>query len=121
VEEAEAAAAQGGRSALRAVDFQVLTAWYVIETHGFSVGLVLRNLCRPVRCVVESGSCVAIGEKGGAEEYASTGLSPLRGLLVFPLLPHGLRPFGKLRAGCGLHSFAASRLRCGYFWDKFTL
>ncbi len=43
VEEAEAAAAQGGRSALRAVDFQVLTAWYVIETHGFSVGLVLRS------------------------------------------------------------------------------
>ena len=25
-------------------------------------------------------------------------------------LTHGLRPFGKLRAGCGLHSFAASRL-----------
>jgi hypothetical protein len=23
---------------------------------------------------------------------------------------HGLRPFDKLRAGCGLHSFAASRL-----------
>jgi hypothetical protein len=26
------------------------------------------------------------------------------------LLTHGLRPFDTLRAGCGLHSFAASRL-----------
>jgi hypothetical protein len=40
-----------------------------------------------------------------------TTLSPLRGLVPFPLPTHGLRPFGKLRAGCGLHSIAASRLK----------
>ena len=32
------------------------------------------------------------------------------GLADFPSATHGLRPFGRLRAGCGLHSFAASRL-----------
>src|SRR5208283_393933 len=32
------------------------------------------------------------------------------GLVRFPLCTHGLRPFGKLRASCGLHSSAASRL-----------
>ena len=28
----------------------------------------------------------------------------------FPAFAHGLRPFDRLRAGCGLHSYAASRL-----------
>lgn len=39
-------------------------------------------------------------------------LSPLGGLT--PKIPrtHGLRPFGKLRAGCGIHSSAARRLGC---------
>jgi len=32
------------------------------------------------------------------------------GLIFFPLLTHGLRPFDKLRASCGLDSCAASRL-----------
>jgi hypothetical protein len=32
------------------------------------------------------------------------------GLALLPLFSHGLRPFGKLRAGSGLHSCAASRL-----------
>ena len=32
------------------------------------------------------------------------------GLADFPSATHGLRPFGRLRAGCGLHSYAASRL-----------
>jgi hypothetical protein len=30
---------------------------------------------------------------------------------MFLLPTHGSRRFDKLRAGCGLHSFAASRLR----------
>jgi hypothetical protein len=35
------------------------------------------------------------------------------GLADFPALTtHSLRPFDKLRAGCGLHSFAALRLNC---------
>jgi hypothetical protein len=35
-------------------------------------------------------------------------------LIAFPLPPTGLRPLGKLRTGCGLHSCAALRLfnRC---------
>jgi len=37
-------------------------------------------------------------------------LSPLRGLLSSPSRTHGLRRFGRLRASCGLHSFAATRL-----------
>jgi hypothetical protein len=38
-------------------------------------------------------------------------LSPLRDLVIILGSPtHGSRPFGKLRAGCGLHSCAASRL-----------
>lgn len=28
------------------------------------------------------------------------------GLADFPSATHGLRPFGRLRAGCGLHSFS---------------
>ena len=39
--------------------------------------------------------------------------SPWRGLVPVFLLTHGLRPFGKLRAGCGLHSAAALRLGWG--------
>jgi hypothetical protein len=41
-------------------------------------------------------------------------LSPLWGLLFFAVLSHGLRPFDRLRAGCGLYSFAA--LRLGTLW-----
>jgi hypothetical protein len=38
------------------------------------------------------------------------------GARSFSHLPtHGLRPFGKLRASCGLHSYAASRLRVRSF------
>jgi len=37
-------------------------------------------------------------------------LSPLRGLFLGFRITHGLRPFDKLRAGCGLHSVAALRL-----------
>jgi hypothetical protein len=40
-------------------------------------------------------------------------LSSLRGSLIFELRTHGLRPFGRLRAGYGLHSCAASRLYSG--------
>ena len=40
----------------------------------------------------------------------SAALSPLRAWLFPSLYPHGLRPFDRLRAGCGLYSFAASRL-----------
>jgi|SRR5579864_3450377 len=40
-------------------------------------------------------------------------LSPLRGWLYFPLHTHGLRPFDRLRASCGLRSSAASRLVFG--------
>ncbi len=38
-------------------------------------------------------------------------LPPLRGLSRPCFGTHGLRPLGMLRAGCGLHSFAASRLK----------
>src|ERR1700733_1193267 len=37
-------------------------------------------------------------------------LSPVRGLWVFTSFTHGLRPFDRLRTGCGLRSVAASRL-----------
>jgi hypothetical protein len=33
-------------------------------------------------------------------------LSPGWGSLVYSLLTTALRPFGRLRAGCGLHSYA---------------
>src|ERR1019366_6878789 len=39
----------------------------------------------------------------------SFSFAPL-GLALVPLSTHGLRPFDKARAGCGLHSCAASRL-----------
>ena len=37
-------------------------------------------------------------------------LSPVRGLWYFTSFTHGLRPFDRLRTGCGLRSVAASRL-----------
>jgi hypothetical protein len=37
-------------------------------------------------------------------------LSPLRGLIIFRPEPTACAPSAALRAGCGLHSFAASRL-----------
>src|SRR5277367_1129186 len=40
----------------------------------------------------------------------ATHLPPLSGLALPRFLPTALRPFGKLRAGCRLHSNAASRL-----------
>lgn len=40
---------------------------------------------------------------------SSCSIAPI-GLHCFTRLSHGLRPFGRLRASCGLHSFAALRL-----------
>jgi len=45
-----------------------------------------------------------------SEAPAVTRLSPLRGSGFVAVLTRGLRPFGRLRAGCGLRYFAASRL-----------
>ena len=45
-------------------------------------------------------------------EFESSFLSPLRGWLISPTTTHSLRPFDKLRAGCGLHSSAALQLDC---------
>jgi hypothetical protein len=51
---------------------------------------------------------------GGSSPFDGTidfFLSPFAGLILFyDLTTHGSRPFDKLRASCGLHSFAASRL-----------
>ena len=45
----------------------------------------------------------------GVKRMRANFLSPLRGVFFYRLLSHGLRPFGRLRASCGLHSYAASR------------
>src|SRR5580658_941227 len=49
-------------------------------------------------------------DSGWSELAFPASLSPLRGLFVFRSSTHSLRPFDRLRAGCGLYSFAASRL-----------
>src|ERR1039457_901549 len=58
------------------------------------------------------------GSPGFWERYPSVVSLLFRpaGACSFSHLPaHGLRPFGKLRASCGLHSYAASRLRVRSF------
>jgi hypothetical protein len=49
------------------------------------------------------------GIRAALPEFVFSFAPPGLGFMLW-LSTHGLRPFGKLRAGCGLHSFAASRL-----------
>ena len=53
------------------------------------------------------------GELGGIRSLCRRFSFAPSGLVHFPLFTHGLRPFDKLRASCGLHSCAASRLGSG--------
>jgi hypothetical protein len=57
--------------------------------------------------------CGAMHGSGAAHASGDFSFVPLGLAPFFRSLTHGLRPFGKLRAGCGLRSFAALRLAQG--------
>jgi hypothetical protein len=75
---------------------------------------MVRTLFLFVQCITESCTyfCKS-GTNGFQSLRANCSFAPL-GLVVFRSSTQGLRPFGKLRAGSGLYSDAASRLESKY-------
>src|ERR1035441_9502304 len=86
---------------------------------GFALATWPRIRRRPSSCWTKTGRCVAKGP-GMYTFFSSSAPSGL--VQTLAPLPHGLRPFGSLRASCGLHSFAASRLgRLQLAWHSVFL
>src|SRR5580704_9900478 len=58
--------------------------------------------------LVRSG--IGVSDSGQGSGLTASFFRPFGAGFPYSLPTHGLRPFGRLRASCGLHSFAASRL-----------